>query len=31
MKVINAFSNAFVRAKKEPKMSFDELIPGQEG
>ncbi len=29
MKVINAFSNAFVRAKKEPKVSFDELIPGE--
>jgi biopolymer transport protein ExbD len=31
MKVINAFSNAFVRAKKEPKVSFDELVPGEEG
>jgi biopolymer transport protein ExbD len=29
MKVINAFSNAFVRAKKEPSISFDELIPGE--
>ncbi len=29
MKVINAFSNAFVRAKKEPKVSFDELVPGE--
>ena len=25
MKVINAFSNAFVRAKKDPKLSFAEL------
>jgi biopolymer transport protein ExbD len=31
MKVINAFSNAFVRAKKEPKLSFDELAPGEGG
>ncbi len=29
VKVINAFSNAFVHAKKEPKLSFDELIPGE--
>ena len=29
MKVINAFSNAFVRAKKDPKISFDELVPGE--
>jgi biopolymer transport protein ExbD len=29
VKVINAFSNAFVNAKKEPKLSFDELIPGE--
>jgi hypothetical protein len=29
MQVINAFSNAFVRAKKEPKLSFDELAPGE--
>jgi biopolymer transport protein ExbD len=29
VKVINAFSNAFIHAKKEPKLSFDELIPGE--
>jgi biopolymer transport protein ExbD len=29
MRVINAFSNAFVHAKKEPKISFDELIPAE--
>ena len=29
VKVINAFSNAFVHAKKEPKISFDELVPGE--
>ena len=29
MKVINAFSNAFVHAKKEPKLSFEELAPGE--
>jgi hypothetical protein len=29
MKVINAFSNAFVRAKKDPKVAFDELNPGE--
>jgi hypothetical protein len=29
MKVINAFSNAFIRAKKEPKLSFDELGPDE--
>jgi biopolymer transport protein ExbD len=28
VKVINAFSNAFVHAKKEPKLSFEELVPG---
>ncbi len=27
MKVINAFMNAFADAKKEPKLSFDELVP----
>jgi biopolymer transport protein ExbD len=27
MKVINAFMNAFVHSKKEPKLSFDELVP----
>jgi biopolymer transport protein ExbD len=31
MTVINAFSNAFVRAKKEPKLSFVELRPGEGG
>jgi hypothetical protein len=29
MKVVNAFSNAFVRAKKDPKVSFDRLVPGE--
>jgi biopolymer transport protein ExbD len=29
VKVINAFSNAFVHAKKEPKLSFEELAPGE--
>jgi len=29
MKVINAFMNAFAHAKKEPKLSFDELIPSE--
>ncbi len=29
MRVINAFSNAFVNAKKTPKLSFDELGPGE--
>ena len=29
MKVINAFSNAFARAKKPPNISFDELTPGE--
>ena len=29
MKVINAFSNAFTRAKKPPNISFDELTPGE--
>ena len=29
MKVINAFSNAFHRAKKPPNISFDELAPGE--
>jgi biopolymer transport protein ExbD len=29
MKVINAFSNAFDHAKKEKKISFDELAPGE--
>jgi biopolymer transport protein ExbD len=29
MKVINAFSNAFSRAKKPPNISFDELPPGE--
>jgi biopolymer transport protein ExbD len=29
MKVINAFSNAFDRAKKTASISFDELAPGE--
>jgi biopolymer transport protein ExbD len=29
MKVINAFSNAFVHAKKDPSISFEELAPGE--
>ncbi len=29
MKVVNAFSNAFIRAKKEPNISFDQLQPGE--
>ncbi len=29
MKVINAFSNSFARAKKDMKLSFDELNPGE--
>jgi biopolymer transport protein ExbD len=29
MKVINAFSNSFVKAKKDMKLSFDELNPGE--
>lgn len=29
VKVINAFSNSFVRAKKDPNISFDELTPGE--
>lgn len=29
MKVINAFSNAFSRAKKPPNISFDETMPGE--
>jgi biopolymer transport protein ExbD len=29
MKVINAFSNAFMHAKKPPSISFDELLPGE--
>ena len=29
MRVINAFSNAFVSAKKPPKLSFDEWVPGE--
>jgi biopolymer transport protein ExbD len=29
MTVINAFSNAFVRARKEPKLSFAELRPDE--
>jgi biopolymer transport protein ExbD len=29
MKVINAFSNSFARAKKDMKLSFEELNPGE--
>jgi len=29
IKVVNAFSNAFARAKKPPNISFDELAPGE--
>jgi biopolymer transport protein ExbD len=29
MKVINAFADAFATAKKEPKISFDEFVPGE--
>jgi biopolymer transport protein ExbD len=29
MQVINAFSNSFVRAKKDMKLSFEELNPGE--
>jgi len=29
IKVINAFMNAFAHAKKEPKLSFDELVPSE--
>jgi len=31
MRVINVFSEAFIRAKKPPKLSFDELQPGEGG
>lgn len=31
MTVIDAFTNAFVKAKKEPKLSFDELGPDEGG
>jgi hypothetical protein len=31
MTVINAFSNAFTLAKKEPKLSFTELRPDEGG
>ena len=31
MTVINAFSNAFVKARKEPKLSFVELRPDEGG
>jgi hypothetical protein len=31
MTVINAFSNAFIKAKKEPKLSFVELRPDEGG
>lgn len=29
IRVINAFSNAFASAKKPPKLSFDEWVPGE--
>ena len=29
IKVVNAFSNAFTRARKTPSISFEELIPGE--
>ena len=29
MKVINVFSDSFIRAKKDPKVSFEELNPGE--
>jgi biopolymer transport protein ExbD len=29
VKVISAFSNAFITAKKDPKITFEELIPGE--
>ena len=29
MKVINAFSKAFATAKKDAKITFDELVPGE--
>ena len=29
MTVINAFSNAFVKSKKDPKLSFEELRPDE--
>jgi biopolymer transport protein ExbD len=31
MSIIDAFTDAFIRAKKEPKLSFDELRPGDGG
>ncbi len=31
MTVINAFSNAFVKARKDPKLSFVELRPDEGG
>jgi hypothetical protein len=31
MTIIDAFTNSFVRAKKEPKLSFDELRPEEGG
>jgi hypothetical protein len=31
MTVIDAFTNAFLKAKKEPKLSFDELQPDEGG
>lgn len=29
IKVVNAFSNAFIRAKKDPNISFDQLQPDE--
>jgi len=29
MKVMNAFMNAFIHAKKTPNITFDELLPGE--
>jgi biopolymer transport protein ExbD len=29
MKVMNAFMNAFIRSKKPPNITFEELIPGE--
>jgi biopolymer transport protein ExbD len=29
IKVINAFASAFTHSKKEPKLSFSELVPGE--
>jgi biopolymer transport protein ExbD len=29
VKVISAFSDAFIKAKKDPKITFEELVPGE--